>query len=227
MIASAAADVRRRVLRSSDRFWHVEDFDGDPHAVVLQLRRLVEAGQLERVRRGVYWRGRKTRFGMAVPPAVAAVREIVGDSEAVGAAGWHATNMLGLSTQVSPTPVVAVTQRPPTGLRGIRVINRASRVGRRLTKLNEVEVTLFEALEGWERYVELDRAEALDRFAKLLKRSDVRVNRLVRAAETESPRVRERLRAVLMHAGLHQEAAKIEGARHRSSRERALAVLSD
>jgi Family of unknown function (DUF6088) len=227
MISSTAAEVRRRVLRSSDRFWHVEDFDGDPHPVVLELRRLVEAGELERVRRGVYWRGRKTRFGMAVPPAVEAVREIVGDGEAVGAAGWYATNVLGLSTQVSPTPVVAVTQRPPTGLRGVRLINRASRVGRRRAKLNEIEVTLLEALEGWERHVEVDRSEALDRFAKLLERDDVRVERLARAAETESPRVRERLRAVLAHAGLGKEAEKIERARHRSSRERALAVLND
>lgn len=227
MLSTVAAEVRRRVLRSSDRFWHVEDFDGDPHAVVLELRRLVEAGELERVRRGVYWRGRKTRFGMAVPPAVEAVREIVGEGEAVGAAGWYATNILGLSTQLSPTPVVAVTRRPPTGLRGIRLVNRASRVGRRRAKLNEIEVTLLEALEGWDRYVELDRLEALERFAELLERDDVRVERLVRAAETESPRVRERLRAVLGHAGFANEAEKIEGARHRSSRERALAVLSE
>jgi hypothetical protein len=96
---------------------------------------------------------------MAVPLAVEAVREIVGDSEAIGAAGWYATSVLGLSTQVSPTPVVAVTQRPPTGLRGVRLVNRASRVGRRRAKLNEIEVTLLEALEGWDRYVELDRSE--------------------------------------------------------------------
>jgi hypothetical protein len=128
---------------------------------------------------------------------------------------------------VSPTPVVAVTQRPPTGLRGVRLVNRASRVGRRRAKLNEIEVTLLEALEGWDRFVELDRSEALDRFAKLLERDDIRVDGLVRAADTESPRVRERLRAVLAHAGFANEAGNIEGARHRSSRERALAVLPE
>src|SRR5689334_3002747 len=139
---SAAADVRRRVLRSSDRFWHVEDFDLPAHAAVLELRRLVETGELERVRRGVYWRGRKTRFGPAVPDAVDAVREVVDPEEAVGAARWYATNLLGLSTQVSPKPVVAVTRRPPSGFRGVEVVDRTARSGRRRARLNPLEVTV-------------------------------------------------------------------------------------
>lgn len=223
---STAASVRDRVFRSKDRFLRVEDFEGESHAVVMELRRLVEAGELERVRRGVYWRGRKTRFGTSVPQAVDALREVVDDREAVGAAGWYAANQLGLSTQVAPQPVVSVTRRPPSGLRGIRIVNRTSKTGRRDARLNSLEVTLLEALEGWDRYVELKRPVALKRFVDHLRSPEVHVDRLVRASRTESPIVRERLRAVLEHGGWKREATRIAGARSEAARERALRVVA-
>ena len=218
-------DVRTRVLRSHDRFWRVEDFNGDAKAVDMSLRRLAAAGEIERVRRGVYWRGRATRFGRAVASPVEAVRKIVGNREAVGAAEWYATNLLGLSTQVPPTPAIAVSRRAPTGLDDVRIIDRASRTGRRDAGLTDLEVTLLEALEGWDRYVEVDSGTATKRFVDVLRRDDVRVGRLVGAAETESSRVRERLRYVLERAGLHIEAARVTGARTRSGRDSALAVV--
>lgn len=227
MRQSIAAEVRARVKRSKDRFWRVDDFAFEPHAVTMELARLVRAGELERVRRGVYWRGRQTRFGMVGALPVEAVRELVSDREAVGAAGWYATNLLGLSTQVSPTPVVALTRRAPTGLENVRVVDRSNRSGRRDARLNETEVTVLEALEAWDRYVELDHADALAVFAGILQRDEVRVDRLVRAAPTESSRVRERLRVVLETAGFHDEAANVEGARSASSKARARAVLPE
>lgn len=224
---STAAVVRTQILRSQDKFWRIIDFDAKPHAVAMELRRLVDAGELERVRRGVYWRGRKSRFGRDVPAAVQALREVVGAGEAVGAAGWYATNLLGLSTQVAPQPVVSTTRRPPTGLRGVRVINRASRIGRRDAKLNDIEVTLLEALEGWDKYVELEKKKALARFVELLRQPDVRLNRILRASVTESPVVRERLRAVLQHGGWREAASRIVRARSRTSSARALRVIPD
>jgi len=227
MPQSTAAAVRRRVLQSNDRFWRVEDFSGPPNAVGLELRRLAAAGELERVRRGVYWRGRRSRFGMAAPAALSALREVVGPGQAVGASGWYATNLLGLSTQVSPVPVVSITTRSPQGLRGIKVINRSGRIGRREARLNELEVTILEALEGWDRYVELSPSSARDRFVELLRGHDVRVDRLVRAARTESTRVRERLRAVLRYGGWHAEAMRVRAARAGSARDRGLKILHE
>lgn len=213
MKSSAAATIRRKVLRSRDRFWRTEDFEGSPAAVASELSRLADAGDLERVRRGVYWRGRKTRFGATVPAPVNALRELVSSEEAVGAAGWYATNLLGLSTQVAPQPVVAVTSRPPTGLPGVKIIDRSSRVARREARLNETEVTLLEALDGWDKYVELDREAALARFVDIVRSPDVRLARLIQAARTEAPRVRDRLRDVLEHGGWTAEAHGIRPGR--------------
>lgn len=225
MKESVAASVKDQVLASSDRFWGLSDFKLAPHAATTALSRLEKAGELDRVRRGVYWRGRKTRFGTVGAPAVEAVRRMLSDSEAFGAAGWYATNLLKLSTQVSPVPVVAVTARPPSGLHNVLVVDRSGRRGRRDAKLNETEVTFLEALEAWDNNVELSNIEAFNRFVEILGGGALRAERLVEASTTESSRVRERLRAVLYGAGWRELANRVEGARSPSSKERARAVL--
>jgi len=225
MKGSTAAKVRDQVLASTDSYWAVEDFPFPPHAVATELSRLLRAGELERVRKGLYWRGRRTKFGVTGAPAVDAVRKMVPGSEAVGAAGWYATNLLRLSTQVSPVPAVAVTRRVPTGLNSVRLVDRSSRHGRRTARLNETEVTILEALEAWDANVELGGRDALDRFVELLALDSVRAEKLVEASVTESSRVRERLRAVLIAAGAKDLADLVPGARSPSSITRARQVL--
>lgn len=222
---SVAERVRRQVMRGGERLWRVEDFDGPPSAVNSELRRLIARGELQRVRRGVYWRGRKSRFGMSGAPQSEAVQKVVGEGEAIGATGWYAANLLGLSTQVSPVEWLAVTHRRPEGLGKVKVASRVARSGRRQARLNSLEVTFLEALEGWDRYVEADVSTATRRFVELLGRDDVRVDRLVRASRTEPPVVRERLRAVLRRAGHEQEAERVPGARDSRTRDRALRVI--
>lgn len=222
---SIAHTIRWRVGHSTERFWRNEDFEGDAATVKSALLRLVAEGQLERVRRGVYWRGRRTRFGMTVPSPVAAAREVLGEHEAVGAAEWYAANLLGLSTQVAPVPVVAVSRRAPTGLDGVRLVDRSGRTGRREARLTADEVTLLEALEGWDRYVEADAATAAARLLAALSGEGVRAERLVAASRTEPAKVRERLRWLLARAGRADDADRVEGARSRAARDSALSVV--
>ncbi len=158
-------------------------------------------------------------------PQADALRKAVGGDEAVGATGWHAANLLGLSTQVAPVETLVVTHRRPEGLKKINVSTRAARRARRDAKLNGLEVTFLEALEGWDRYVEADSATALKRFVDVLERDDIRVERLVAASRTEPPAVLERLRAVLGHAGHTAQADRVRRARDPRTRERALRVL--
>lgn len=225
MKGSVASSVREEVNASTDQYWSVEDFNLDSHAVASELSRLRRSGELESVRRGLYWRGRRTRFGQVGAPAVEAVRKLVSEDEALGAAGWYATNLLRLSTQVSPVPTVAVTCRVPTGLKDVRVVDRSNRTGRRAAQLNETEVTYLEALEAWEDNVEVSNEEAFGRFVELLKLKDMREDKLVEASGTESSRVRERLRSVLAESGAPELAMKVQGAKSPSSLRRARQVL--
>ncbi len=227
---SVAERVRKRVLNSREHMWRVEDFEdleatGSSSAVNNELRRLVGRGELARVRRGVYWRGTRSRFGTSGAPAADTLRKSIGDREAIGATGWHATNLLGLSTQVAPVETYAVTHRQPAGLAKVKVSTRAARSARREAKLNGLEVTFLEALEGWERYVEADSKTALERFTTVLDSDGLRVQRLVAASRTEPPAVRERLRAVLDHSGQQDAAEHVRRARDPRTRARALRVL--
>lgn len=217
--------VRQRVLRGGVRLWSVEDFSGSPAAVNSELRRLVQSGELVRVRRGVYWRGKKGRFGMTRPPQGEALRKTIGEREAIGATGWYASNLLGLSTQISPVEMLAVTHRRPKGFGDVKIVTRSGRSGRRDARLNDLEVTFLEALEGWDRYVEVKSPVALRRFLELLDRDEIRVRRLVQASRTEPPAVRERLRAILCRAGFDDAAHDVPAARDPRTRSRALQVL--
>lgn len=224
---STAEEVRGRVLGSRDRLWRTEEFEGSIDAVQSELRRLVKAGELEHLRRGIYWRGHKTRFGMAVASEAQALRKLLGRHVAIGAAGWHATNLLGLSTQVSPVEVLAITARPPAGFSHLKLIDRSRRYERREQRLNDLEITILEALEGWDRYVEESPERARKRFIDLINGEGVRVDKLVSAARSEPAVVRERLRRLLADGGWSAESERIPRARSRSARERSLAVFGD
>jgi Family of unknown function (DUF6088) len=222
---STARKVRDLVLCSSEKFWLVDDFEGTIKAVNAELSRLVGQEELIRVRRGVYWRGRNSRFGMGLPSGMKVLQKVLAGQQTFGATGWYATNLLGLSTQVSPVEMIAITGRVPSRIHNLKIVSRASRRARNTACLNITEVTFLEALDGWERYVEFDSVTALNRFIELLKISEIRINKIVEASVTEPSSVRERLRAVLLNSGHTREAEKIVRAKDPRTKRKALQVL--
>ncbi len=203
--------VRAKVAKgSADRFWTARDLDdfGDPIQVDRALAQLANKGDLRRVRRGLYWRGRQTPFGMSRPPTSAIVRAVVG-GKGVGPAGLSAANDLGLTTQVPARDIVAVPHRVPRPVSQVRFVDRSGRRGRIAAGLLPVEVALLEVLGDWDRVVELDDDSAQRRVIELVSSGAVRVDRLVRAARYEPAAVRGRLRGVLEAAGEHDAAARV------------------
>ncbi|MHB8246427.1 MAG: hypothetical protein ACYDGN_13985 [Acidimicrobiales bacterium] len=193
---TVAAAVRARVMRSRERFWRPEDFDGSPGAVAQTLSRLVRGGELRRVRRGLYWRGSPTRLGMAPPPSERLASEVA-HVPGTGPAGWSAALALGLSTQVARREAIAVPARAPRSPSLINFVSRAAAVKRRDERLRPSEVALFEVLRDWERLVELPMPAAVERIVRLADSGEVRLDRMTRASGSEPPRTRERLRHLL------------------------------
>lgn len=214
---AVAPEVRTKVLRSRDRFWRPEDFTGSPDAVAKALSRLTHAGELRRVRRGLYWRGEETRFGMAPPPPDRLVREVVA-APGTGPAGWSAGLALGLSTQVPRHETIAVPGRAPRSPGSVRFVSRAASVKRRDERLRPIEVALLEVLRDWDVLVEVSFDVAIQRIAALVENGTVRLDRVVRASATEPPRVRERLRRLLEAAGWPDVARAVRPARSESRR---------
>ena len=212
---TVAAGVRERVLRSRERFWRPEDFDGSPEAVAQALSRLARTGELRRVRRGLYWRGVSTRLGMAPPPFERLAGEVVGGPGS-GPAGWSAALALGLSTQVARREAIAVPARVPRSSSAVRFVSRAAATKRRDERLRPAEIALFEVLRDWDHLVEVSTVDAVGRITRLADTGEVRLDRLARASATEPPRVRERFRRLLGAMGRFETADTVRRARSQS-----------
>ena len=214
---SVATEVRKRVLSSRDRFWRPEDFDGSHDAVAQALSRLARTGDLRRIRRGLYWRGTSTRLGMAPPPPGRLAGEVVGDT-GTGPSGRSAALALGLSTQVPRREAIAVPGRPPRSPGPVHYVSRAASTKRRDERLHPAEVALFEVLRDWNSLVEMPTEDAVDRIARLIDSGAIRLDRLARASKTEPPRVRERLRRLLVALGRPEIVDVVRPARSESIR---------
>ncbi|MFP5333297.1 MAG: hypothetical protein ACLGHX_13180 [Acidimicrobiia bacterium] len=214
---SVASEVREAVLRSRDRFWRPEDFAGSAEAVAKALSRLAGEGKLQRVRRGLYWRGAPTRLGMAPPPPDRVVHELV-DEPGVGPAGWSAGLWLGVSTQVPRRETIAVPRRAPRSPGNVRIVSRAASTKRRDERLRYPEVALLEVLRDWDTVVEVPDEVATERIGDLVVAGALRLDRVVRASKTEPPHVRERLRRLLTALGQPAHAAAVQPARSESAR---------
>lgn len=194
------AQERGRVLRSRGRFWRPEDLATTGSTTLHLLSNLVEAGELRRIRRGLYWRGTKSPLGMSLPRTEDLVRELA-PGPGVGPSGLYAANLLRLSTQVPRRAEIAVPHRAPREEKSIRFAGRPSRTGRLRAGLNSTEVALLEVLTSWESVVEVPPTEAWERLLELLASGAVRADRLARAGRTEPASTRARLRELLRAYG--------------------------
>jgi hypothetical protein len=194
------AQERDRILRSRDRFWRPEDLATSGSTTLHLLADLADAGELRRIRRGLYWRGTKSPLGMGLPRTEDLVRELA-PGPGVGPTGLYAANMLRLSTQVPRRAEIAVPHRAPREERSIRFAARPARTGRLRAGLNPSEVAFLEVLASWESVIELSPAQAWERLLELLASSELRAERLARASRTEPASTRARLRELLRAHG--------------------------
>jgi len=212
--------ARASVLGSKGRFWSVADLPGPASTRHHLLTDLERAGELLHVRRDLYWRGRKTPLGMSPPPPDALVEKLVG-KRGVGPAGLSAAHRLRLSTQVPRQAQVAVPERPPTssGSSSVAFVSRASRSMRKTVSLTADEVALLEALEGWNRIIEIPLAQAWSRLCEVIGDEQVSAARLAKASGTEPATVRVRLAELLRQAGFPEAATKVPPADPRTVRQ--------
>ena len=168
--------------RPSGSFFTARDVPGSVRAVESSLSRLAgPAGPIQRVRQGLYWKKPSaTRFGTARPDPTDAAFIVAGPG--AGLAGASAANALGLSTQVSRQPVIAVVGRPPKGLHGVRFTSRSN--PQRIV-LNHTEVTLLEALRDFPDHSELDWPAARARIRQLVDDGRVDIKKIAAVGATE------------------------------------------
>lgn len=138
-----------RIPRGS--FVHVADLPGTAAAKSSAVSRAHRAGELLPIRKGLYYKGVKTRYGMTKPSSEEVASEVLGKT-GVGPSGYTAARALGLTTQLPSQPSFTVAGPVPTSLNGFKV-SRRNNMRRR--ELRYTEIALLELLRGdWETTVD-------------------------------------------------------------------------
>ncbi len=199
MTGSVARDVTDRVRRAKRRFFEVSDFRGSTQAVDRTLCRLVESGDLIRVRKGLYWKGPMTALGMAGPRRNEVLEHVLAGA-AWGPASYTAANELGLSSQLPAVKAYAVTGRRPRDMSSVHFVQRSGRRGR--GRLGYDEIALLEVLSDWDEYVEVPEGEVRFHLGRLVESGDLRPAALEQAARWEPRAVRDGLADLLPSLGV-------------------------
>lgn len=196
--SSVAGKVRKRVEKGGpDKLWTYADFSSLPFgAVAAALSRLAKEGIIRRVRKGVYYSPKKTRFGELSPdPATVAAVLLKNRGIEWKPSGLPAYNGLGLTTQVSPVltldvPVKVYSITTGAGAK-IRLRPRTTVRG-----LSENERAALDALRDLPRIPGSSPAEATVKIRDLFAAKRLSFNRVARLSHKEPPRVRALLGAI-------------------------------
>jgi hypothetical protein len=191
--ASISRIVARKIERGgAGRLWTYSDFT--PHsesAVAAALSRLKKKGVVKRVRKGVYYLPKPSRFGDAGPDPTR-VAEAVLRHRGVPAvsSGLPAYNALGLTTQVSPVAVFDVENKTSSLRTGTTFGRIRLRPVKRVRGLRTEERAILDSLRDIRDIPDATPDEVIHKITKLLSSGDVDYRRIASAAKREPPRVR-------------------------------------
>jgi Family of unknown function (DUF6088) len=215
---SIATKVRKRVEEGGeDRLWSYPDFHGLPLlAVAAALSRLSKEpdGLLRRVRRGVYYVPKKTRFGESKPELDRVMSHLLKHRGiAYAATGTAAYNGLGLTTQVSPKITYRVNRPVRSVDPGRRFFNVRSVTispSYEVEGLGSSELAALDAFKDLDRIPDATPAETVGRIMDLIRSGRLSLKSLVRLARHEPPRVRALVGAIGSHLGAAKTVARLK-----------------
>jgi hypothetical protein len=189
------ATVRQRIEQGGERLWQFSDFRDLPFTAVAQaLSRLTRQGILERISKGIYYHGRITSLGKSRPnPAL--IQKLASAHGSMFPAGITAANLLGFTTQAGRQGELATSSLSlPRKLLGSDTLIHTRRP-EAWAKLSNVNAALLDFLRTGGATSELPPEQTVRRTLSLLAEND-RYETLLKAADTEPPRVRAILGAV-------------------------------
>jgi hypothetical protein len=195
MARNTAEAVRRQIETGGERIWRLADFSSLPFAAVAQsLSRLSRQGVIRRLAKGLYYRPRQTVFGPS-RPNLAQLRSLALHRKMVFPAGVAAANLLGFTTQ-NPARIEVATDGaslPRLFLDGNALVHTRRPTAWRA--LCETDAALLDFLRNRGASSELSPQQTVDKLLEYF-RDPGRFDRLLKASETEPPRVRAMLGAI-------------------------------
>jgi Family of unknown function (DUF6088) len=195
-----ASSIRLQIERGGERLWRHDDFRDHPFSAVAQtLSRLTRTGTLERLSKGVYYRSRSTTFGPSRPNPTA-IKKLAERNKAIFPSGVAAANLLGFTSQTPKRGEVATNSLSlPRKLIGAETLVHARRP-EAWKSLSETEAALLDFLRKAGKTSELSAERTVQKTLALLA-TDCHLERLLKVADSEPPRVRALLGALAEELG--------------------------
>ena len=195
--------VRQRIERGGERLWRFEDFRDLPFSAVAQaLSRLTRKGTIERLSKGVYYRNRETAFGKSRPNP-AAIRSLASRRKTLFPSGMTAANLLGFTTQMPRQGEIATSALSlPRKLIGKDTLIHTRRP-EAWADLTEKDAALLDLLRHGAKFSELSQEDTIRKLLALLSKQGS-LNRLLKVADSEPPRVRAMLGALAEKLGTNR-----------------------
>jgi hypothetical protein len=193
--------VRKRIEAEGERFWRVSDFGTlPPSAVAKALSRLAQQDVLERIGKGLYYRPRMTALGRS-RPSRAKLSSLPLKRKRMFPAGLTAANLLGFTTQNPGKPEIATDSGSlPRQVVGASTVIRTRRPAA-WQALTKEDAALLDFLRTRGASSELSPKATVSRVVALASEGD-RIDRLLRVAKSEPPRVRAMLGAIGEQLGM-------------------------
>jgi hypothetical protein len=176
-VLSPSAVIRSAPERS---FVHVSRLPGTAAAARQAASRAARSGELLPVRRGLYYRGAKTRYGMTRPRVEEVAREVLGEGGS-GPAGYSAAREWGVTTQI-PSSFHVATLWATDPIAGV---TQHARRNKERAKLNAKEIALLELLRAPDVYIEAGWNALVMRVRGALAKEEVREESLRAAVAGE------------------------------------------
>jgi hypothetical protein len=199
--------VQNRIDRGGERLWRLDNFRDLPFTAVAQaLSRMARAGMIQRLSKGVYYRSRETAFGKSRPNP-AAIHKLATKRANVYPSGIAAANLLGFTTQTAGHGEVSTSALSlPRKLVGSDTVIHTRRP-EAWTNLSDTDAATLDFLRQRGKTSELLPADTVRRTLALASEQD-RFERLLKAADSEPPRVRAMLGAIGQQLGKNPPAMR-------------------
>jgi hypothetical protein len=183
----------------------VTSFPGIPKPAVAQgLARMARKGKLTRIRKGLYYVPKHSRFGPVPPDRINVTLSAMGENR-LATGGASAANTLGFSTQLPLGRADVISTQSHrirrTALEGVRILSRSPE--RR--HLTVDENAFLEVLRNPDDLIELSTEAAIARALDLISTGQINIPRITRSLPYEPPRVRAIVGAIGEAAGLPTE----------------------
>lgn len=212
---TAARQIENRINSIAiDKIFSIADL-GFPaewwENIRVKLSRMAAKGTIKKVRKGRYYRPRKSVFGIVPPPPDAYIKDLLvnSDGKTTGyLTGYAVWNKMVLTTQISNIIEIATNKRRNPMMRGehtIRFIVQPNRIA----KANIPLLQILDAIKSIKSIPDSNTGDSITRIKSIISNIDAaKYPKLVSLATAYPPRVSALIGAILDEFGHNELAAK-------------------